>query len=146
MSEIAIQDSRLIQAYIRNNAFGRLLGMDFHIPAAGKVVYTIEIMPEHLATPLAAHGGLIASLIDGALGIAALSSVCLDGKIVSTIEMGLKFLAPARAGDVLTAHGQIVSKGNRILFSEAKIYNQQEQLIAIGNGTFNAYPMEKAGY
>jgi uncharacterized protein (TIGR00369 family) len=141
-----IQDSPLIQAYIANNAFGRLLGMDFQITAPGKVSYAIGISAQHLATPLSAHGGVIATLMDGALGIAALSAVCLDGKIVSTLEMGLKFLAPAKPGDQLIAHGELISKGNRILVAEAKVYNQEGKLISTGSGTFNAYPMEKAGY
>ena len=80
-----------------------------------------------------------------ALGIAALSMVCEDGKVVSTIEFSTRFLKPVLLDDTLEAKAVIISKGKRILVSEAKIYNQHGELIATGNGTFNAYPKEKAG-
>lgn len=136
----------LIQAYITLNNFGRLLGMDFEIEAPGKVVYRMKITNDLLATPAAAHGGSIAGLMDAALGVAGLSAVCEEGKVVSTLEMSVRFLAPAKPGDELTALANIISKGNRILVVQAEIFNQNQTLIAIGNGTFNAYPKEKAGF
>lgn len=134
-----------IVAYNAHNAFGDLIDMSFNIVEPGKVSYFVKISKELLATPLAAHGGVIASLMDGALGIAALSIVCEDGKVVSTIEFSTRFLKPVLLDDVLEARALVISRGKRILVSEAKIYNQHGELVATGNGTFNAYPKEKAG-
>ena len=134
-----------ILAYNAHNAFGEVLNMHFDILEPGKVIYSVQITKELLATPLAAHGGVIASLMDGALGIAALSLVCEDGKVVSTIEFSTRFLKPVLLNDKLEAKSEIISRGKRILVSEAKIFNQKGELIAVGNGTFNAYPKEKAG-
>lgn len=136
----------IIRKYIASNAFGKLIGMDFFIEEKGKVSYTVRVSESLLATPRAIHGGVIASLCDGALGIAALSSVCELQQVVATIEMNIKYLKPALLGDTLTAQGLVVSQGKRILVSEVKVYNQDQVLISIGTGTFNAYPAEKAGY
>lgn len=136
----------LIQAYIEHNAFGRFVHMNFAIQDAGKVTYWMEITADLLATPKAAHGGVIASLLDATLGVAALSAVCERGQVVSTIELTSRFHAPAFLGDKLTSTGQLISKGNRILVAEGKIFNQDNELIATGTGTFNAYPKEKAGF
>lgn len=136
----------LIQAYIGHNAFGELLGMHFEIPNAGNVVYHLTIQKEHLATPIASHGGVIASLMDACLGVCALSMVCTSQRVVSTLELSTRFHAPALLGDVLRAEGMILKAGNRILTSEAKIFNQRNELIASASGTFNAYPIEKAGF
>ena len=136
----------LIQKYIAGNHFGALLGINFEILEKGKVIYHSTIEDKHLATPFAAHGGLLATLCDGALGIAALSQVAEIGKIVSTIEMNIKYLKPVLLGDQLIAKAEIIQAGNRLIFSEAKVYNQKKELVVSASGTFNAYPKEKAGY
>ena len=141
-----LQDHPLVQAYIRLNNFGNLLGMDFKIESAGRVVYSMKIETKHLATPMASHGGAIAAMMDAALGVAALSAVCESDKVVSTLEMSVRFIAPAKPGDELTANATVLSRGNRILVVQAEIYNQDQKLVALGNGTFNAYPKEKAGF
>ena len=135
----------LIDKYIQSNKFGTLLGMNFEIIRPGSISYSMLIEEKHLATPIAAHGGAIASLIDAALGVACLSSVFNEGKVVSTLELSIKYLKPAKLGATIIAKSEVISKGNRILVSEVKVYDCN-QLIATGSGTFNAYPKEKAGY
>lgn len=135
-----------MQAYIRLNNFGRMLGMDFHIESAGKAVYSMQIEERHLATPAASHGGAIAALMDAALGTAGLSAVCELGRVVSTVDMNMHFTKPARNGDLLTATAQVISQGNRLLVVEARIHNQHQELVASGSGTFNTYPQDKAGF
>ena len=82
-----LNDHPLIQKYIEYNAFGRLIGMSFNITQPGIVEYSMTIRPEHLATPKAAHGGLIAGFLDAVVGVGALSVVCEEGMIVSTVEV-----------------------------------------------------------
>jgi uncharacterized protein (TIGR00369 family) len=135
----------LIEKYASQNHFGYLLGMEFQILSPGEIEYRLKIEEKHLATPIAAHGGVIASLVDASLGIACLSKVALLDKVVSTIEFSLKFHKPAVLGAELVAQARVISAGNRILVSETKIYDGVT-LIASASGTFNAYPKEKAGY
>lgn len=139
------QDPNVLD-YIQNNHYGRLLNMDFSIIEPGLVEYTMKIQQEHLATPLAAHGGSIASLLDATLGVGAFSAVCIEDKVVSTIDMALTFLSPAFLNDTLTARSTVLKKGKRLLFMEAEVRNQNGVLIAKGSATMNAYPKEKAGY
>lgn len=142
----ALNEHPLILHYIEMNRFGRLLGMDFLIQSPGKVEYKLNVKEEHLATPVSAHGGVISALLDATLGVGALSAVCEEEKVVSTIEMKVSFLRPVLLGDVLLATSEIIKKGNRILFAEATIRNQKDQIVAKASGTLNAYPKEKAGY
>ena len=136
----------IILAYKKGNNFGRLIEMEFELFNPGELEYKIKITEAHLATPYSAHGGVVSALMDSVLGISALSMVCTDDKIVSTVEMKLNFLAPVRLGDQLTGTAIVLSKGNRIIVTEAEIKNQNGLLVAKGMGTFNAYPKEKAGY
>lgn len=136
----------LIQKYNESNQFGDLLGIDFLILDKGIVEYKAKISSNLLATQIAAHGGLIATLCDGALGIAALSCVVEDDKVVATVEMNIKYLKPVLLNDELIAKAEVIQAGKRLLFSECKVYNQRNEIIASASGTFNAYPKEKAGY
>jgi len=138
----------LIDKYIEHNHFGRLIGMHFEVVDSGKVNYHLIIRKEHLATPNAAHGGLIAALIDGALGVAALSSVASDNKVVSTVEYKLNFLAPVELNDHLIAKAEVVQRGKRIVVVTCDVFceNRGLKLLAKAMGTFNAYDASKAGY
>jgi uncharacterized protein (TIGR00369 family) len=136
----------LILAYIRGNHFGSLIGMDFNILDRGKIEYKLKIEEKHLATLRAAHGGCLAALVDALLGVSALSAVCEQGKVVSTVEFKLNFLRPALLGDILIGQGSVVKAGNRIVFTEGQIINQHGEIVVTASGTFNAYPKEKAGY
>lgn len=138
----------LINKYIQSNQFGKLIGMDFTIIEPGKIEYKLQISKEHLATPHAAHGGVIAALMDGLLGVTGLSAVAPEGKVVSTIEYKISYFNPALLNDQLLGSGLIEKKGNRILFISAQIIasNRNNEVIAKASGTFNAYPAEKAGY
>ena len=135
-----------IVSYNRFNQFGKLLHIAFTIIKQGEVEYHATINEDLLATPKAAHGGFMATLCDGALGIAALSCVVEKDMVVATVEMNVKYLRPVFLGDQIIAKGIVISEGKRLIFSEAKVYNQENQLIASASGTFNAYPKEKAGY
>jgi uncharacterized protein (TIGR00369 family) len=141
-----LKNNELIQQYIAWNEYGRLLGMDFTIPKAGEVHYGMTIKDLHLATPFAAHGGSVASLMDAALGVAALSKVCNTGRIVATVSITINYLRPALNNDHLTAIARVVKTGKSLLFVECTITNQQEAVVAIGSAVMNAYPLEKANY
>jgi uncharacterized protein (TIGR00369 family) len=141
-------ESSLLDKYIANNNFGKCLGMHFKVIAPGSVDYFITIKEMHLATPLSAHGGLIASLMDAALGVSALSAVQHDKKVVSTVEYKLNFLAPVHLNDELCARARVLQQGKRILVAECDVFclNKNNKLVAKGMGTFNAYDAIKAGY
>lgn len=100
----------LIEKYIQHNNFGKQLGMHFTIITEGEINYYLKITPDHLATPLSAHGGVISALADAALGVCALSAVYKENKVVSTVEYKINFLAPALVNDELVAHAKALRK------------------------------------
>jgi acyl-CoA thioesterase len=134
----------IIDAYKISNNFGNDLGMVLCSANKEGAHYQIVITEKHLATPVAAHGGVIASLMDGTLGVAALAHAIERNHVVSTIEFKINFTAPVYVGDVLDARAEVIHSGKRILVCEGKIVNQNGDLVAKGTGTFNAYPAEKA--
>ena len=141
-----LNEHPLIIDYILQNNFGRLLGMNFSILSPGIVSYSLSINKSHLATPVAVHGGVVASLLDATVGVGALSAVCEVGKVVSTVELSISYLSPAFLNDQLTATSELVKLGHKLIFMEAKVVNQNSALIAKATAILNAYPNEKAGY
>ncbi|MFN5844435.1 MAG: PaaI family thioesterase [Flavobacteriia bacterium] len=142
----ALNNHPLIRKYIDLNQFGRLLGMEFTIIEPGRIEYNMPVTDDLLATPNAAHGGSLAALLDATVGVGALSAVCSDNMVVSTIEMKTTFFGPAMKGDELVAHSFLMRNGKRIIFMEATVHNQRNELVAKASATLNTYPMEKAGY
>ena len=138
----------LVEKYIKDNFYGKFLGMDFRIISDGVIEYYLTIQKDHLATPNAAHGGVISSLVDAALGVAGLSLVCKDNQVVSTVEYKLNFLAPALLNDQLVAKARVEQRGKRILITSCDVIcaNRENKMIAKALGTFNAYDAAKAGY
>ena len=136
----------LVQKYIEHNAFGRLLGMEFEIQQPGVCIYSCSISEELTATPRAAHGGFVASILDAAMGVGALSLVCSNGQVVSTLEIKVSFLQPALKNSTVYCTSKCLKKGASILFMEAELVNDQNEIVAIGSGTFKSYSAEKAGY
>ncbi len=137
----------IIEHYISTNVFGKTLGMDFNVVSPGVVHYKMKINEGHLATSIAAHGGVIAALMDAVLGVAALSAVEKDNLAVSTIEFKINYLAPALLHDELLGIGKVEQQGKRLIVTSGDIIctNRNNVVIAKAMGTFNSYPAEKAG-
>lgn len=135
---------KILEIYHQVNQFGLENGLKLSVIKAGEIEYKMEVLQKHLATPTAIHGGMISGLMDGTLGVAALTTVAHENKLVSTVEFKINFIKPAFLGDILTAKGKVDHKGNRIIHASGEIYNQNNELIAKAIGTLNAYPISKS--
>jgi uncharacterized protein (TIGR00369 family) len=138
----------LLERYNASNNFGKLLNIDFKIISDGVVEYYLKIEQKHLATPQAAHGGVVAALVDSALGVAGLSAVYKERKAVSTVEFKLNYLSPALLNDELIAKAKVEQMGKRIMIISCDVLclNRGNKVVAKALGTFNAYEASKAGY
>ena len=132
--------------YNKINLYGQENGMELTVIEPGHIEYRMTVKQKHLSSPVAAHGGAIAGLMDGVLGVAALSYSVTEQKLVSTAEFKINYFHPVPPGDELLGIGKIDFKGNRILASSGEIYSltRDRLLVAKGLGTFNAYPFEKS--
>jgi uncharacterized protein (TIGR00369 family) len=138
----------LVAGYNRINTYSQANGMTLSVPEPGKAEYRMVIRPEHLSSPGAAHGGVLAGLMDAVLGAAALTLAFTAGELVSTVEFKINYLHPVRLGDELRAVAQVDHAGKSLLVSSGVIYRQNTGetnavAVAQGVGTFNRYPAGK---
>jgi uncharacterized protein (TIGR00369 family) len=87
-----------------------------------------------------AHGGLIATLLDVAMGSAARHAA---GRAVMTLDMHVAFLSAGRG--TLHAEGRITRAGRSIIFCAAEIRDDAGELVATSTGLMKPVRAEAAG-
>jgi uncharacterized protein (TIGR00369 family) len=138
----------LVAHYNRINLYGQANGMTLTVPTPGQAEYRMLIQEAHLSSPGTAHGGVLAGLMDAALGAAALTLAFTEGEVVSTVEFKINYLRPVHLGDELRAVAKVEHSGKSIIVVSGTIYRQAtdaagELAVAQGLGTFNRYPATK---
>ena len=113
--------------------FYRLVGMEVLRADNDGSAFTIDIDERHLQAYGTAHGGILAGLIDAAMGLAILARV--PGQGCATVELKVNFLAPAMPGR-LTASGHVVNQGRKTVVAWAEAADSTGKLVACGLGTF----------
>ncbi|WP_164215923.1 PaaI family thioesterase [Virgibacillus sp. YIM 98842] len=116
------------------NPYWKLIGLKEVKLEKGKSVLELPVIHEITQSRNTVHGGVIASLVDAAVG-AALRSRVEKGKGGVTVDLKVNYLQPA-AGEKLFAKGHIVKKGKTIVVGEAVIENDVGEKVAIGLATY----------
>jgi uncharacterized protein (TIGR00369 family) len=79
------------------------------------------------------HGGLVATLLDTAMGGAAWTTLD-DGESFLTADLRVEFLRSARPG-TLRADGRVVHRTRRIVFCEAELVDAEGTVLAAARCT-----------
>jgi uncharacterized protein (TIGR00369 family) len=119
--------------------FNRLLGIKGESAGAGRAVLTLPVRQDHLGDVRrpALHGGVISALIDTAGGVAAWSALAA-GESVSTVDLMVDYLEPARVAGPLRAEAELVRKGNRVCHVRVRV-TQDDVVVAEGRGVYNIH-------
>jgi uncharacterized protein (TIGR00369 family) len=109
------------------------LGFELHSHGEGRSLLRIDLDAAHLNTWDVAHGGVVMTMLDVAMAIAA-RSVSVNGQGVATVEMKTSFLRPAEHR--LRAEGRVLHQTATLAFCEAQLFDDHEHLCATASGTF----------
>jgi uncharacterized protein (TIGR00369 family) len=106
-----------------------LLGMETELVDHGRVVFTFPASPR-FANPFGTvHGGILATVLDSAMGMAALTAVP-DGVSTTTLSLELKYLRPvATDAGLLRAEGAVVHAGRRVVTAEGRLVGPDDRLF-----------------
>jgi uncharacterized protein (TIGR00369 family) len=94
----------------------------------------IHITPNLLQRRGVVHGGVVATLVDGAVG-SAVRSVLSEEQASATVEMKVNYIRPAK-GDYLLAKSTLTHRGKTLAVGQAEIFDSQGTLVAIGAATY----------
>lgn len=112
-----------------------LIGMELIDVSEGRVVFSAEPAEYHYNPLGTIHGGVIATLLDSAMGC-AVQSLLPAGTGYTTLEIKANYLRPiTSATGTITCEGTIIHLGGRIATAEARVTDATGKLYAHGTTT-----------
>ncbi len=129
--------------------FNQMLGLQLDHIDTEHVTFNFTMKKELIGNFLHGilHGGVISSVLDMAGGMVVMAAAVqkhvdspleelaeIIGK-TSTIDLQISYLRPGK-GEMFIAKAWLVKSGNKIAFARMELRNQDDVLIATGNGTY----------
>jgi len=100
----------------------------------GEVDVALELRRDHLNLQGTAHGGVLATLADTAMGL-AYRTVLEPNTDHLTSTLSIAFLAAGGSGRVV-AKGRVLRRGRRFGYAEADVVDASGELLARATSTF----------
>ena len=123
-----------VQKAVSTVPFARLLGIELEDISSGCATLVLKVRKELTQNHGVVHGGAIASLIDTATAFAIIS-VLLPGEKVTTVDLTINYLRPARRGR-LKAIAKVVRAGRRLFGVSADVFDDDGKLTATALSTY----------
>lgn len=113
----------------RTSPFLETIGPLFYRKEAdGGFVIGLRVLPKHANARGAAHGGLMTTLLDIALGYRASLSVDPPANL-TTANLTVDFAGGAKVGDWVEAHVDVQKVGGRLAFANAFLSVNGERVV-----------------
>ncbi len=110
-------------------------GISVKHASVGDVRLGWEARPDHRNLQGLVHGGILATLVDIAMGLAVRTAVGPTRRHV-TIDLDVHYLRPARPGR-LEAAGRVVRVGTQVGFAEGSVMDAAGRLLVRASGTYS---------
>ena len=118
------------------SAFNTLIGFQINEWREDYVMLELELEPKHLNRSGVVHGGVLATLLDAAGGFCGCyCSVPGNVRRALTLSTTTNFTGQAKAGVIRTV-ARKGAGGRKVFFTTMEIFNDQDELIAMGSGTY----------
>ena len=79
----------------------------------------LSATPAHANLHDTVHGGLLATMLDAAMGAAVRSG--LDENSAATVSMTVTYLEPGRVGDDLTGFAEVLQRGSSLVMVQGHV-------------------------
>ncbi len=119
----------------RQSPFLATLGITVVARSEGQATIRLCVDSRHLRSRGIAHGGVIATLLDTAMGI-AVSGQTPEGKFPVTAQLDTRFIRPAWDGEDVLATGEVCHQGSTTAVTRGEVRTADGVLVASGAGTF----------
>jgi uncharacterized protein (TIGR00369 family) len=130
-----------IRSAVNNSPFYLHIGMRLveFTPQGSRM--ELKVKPEHKNIWNTAHGGVLASLLDSACGLATVP-LREGNETTVTQDLHIKYMAPLREG-IITAYGQVVHKGKGSIMTEAEAFDESGVLVGKAYTTHRVHQPKK---
>lgn len=97
----------------------------------------LDLLPRHLNNASNMHGGVMATLMDVAMGLSGTwEADPANRRVAMTLSMNINFSQPAAAGSRIRALARCRSAGQKVFMASCDLLDEQDRLIAFGEGVF----------
>ena len=125
-----IERVRSLEAQQQRSGMAENLGYSIQSIADGAVVYRYTPRERHQNLIGSLHGGILASLLDSAMGAAVMTRLA-PGESHTMTDLTVKFISAVRdQGEILLVEGRVNHSGRRMFSTEGRISDRQGRLIA----------------
>jgi len=100
----------------------------------GAFVLELALEPRHLSRAARAHGGVLFTLLDTAMGRAVIAELP-PGRGCATVELKINYFRPVQSGTI-RASGRCVQRTRSLAYAEGELVNEEGKLLARATGTF----------
>ena len=114
--------------------FTRLMGIDVDGMVDGAFTVSLHLRRGHMSRADRAHGGVLFTMLDTALGRAVLSALP-EGRGCATVEIKVNYFRPVQGGRI-TARGRLCELTRSLGYSEGEVVNEEGKVLARATGTF----------
>ncbi|QTH41794.1 PaaI family thioesterase [Cohnella sp. LGH] len=115
------------------STFWGWVGCSFERVDERRTVVSLDIEPRHLNLIGILHGGVHATMIDSAMGLAAM--LARPEAAVVTTHLNMNYVAPVREGRIFV-EAEIAHMSRITVTTQARVRTADGELLAFGNGTF----------
>lgn len=120
--------------------FMEVMQLSAHEDEETGVEFRLTVADRHLRSFGILHGGVMATMLDTALGQVA-GAAAPEGHHVVTVQFNMNLIRPACKGELLTAKGELQHRGSKTAVTRGELRNQDDKLIASATGTFMYLPL-----
>ncbi len=110
------------------------LGVQVESAAEGRCRISAPVTPQVINPYGVLHGGVTFTLADTGMGIAVETLLAPDER-TATVESSIRYLLPAKSGRI-TADCRVIRRSNRFAVTEAQIFDETGQVLAVAGGSF----------
>ena len=121
--------------------FAQWMGLSLVGLGEGTSEVRLDLEPHHFNPGGIVHGGVLATLLDGCIGLALRTKLGMDKDHV-TVDLNVQYISAMRAG-ALIGRGKAVRVGDRVSHGEAELTTEDGRLIAKGSATFLVIPARR---
>lgn len=126
---------------ISSGPFWSLIGMSVISCCYNCSVLKLKVRKKNLHAFNKVHGGVIASLIDSAIGYAA-HNVVPPGFGSNTSQLSINYIKQVELGEIITASAEIIHIGKTTMVGICDVKNHNGDKVAFGTATLIVKPIE----